>query len=210
MKNVSVSMIIFAAVLSSKVIIRAYEDDDLSKSLMINFWIETQRLSKSLLNEDFLMKLFNRKIYNKIKLKSRIQTDEYIQVSLINNSITTLRKYVLISVNVKKIEAIIKAWLVDVEIYDLLLEVFWLRRVHCNQKYDQNKITVMRDDMTVRKVSAQLMFVSTNLSVMKLNEDDDWTMNEVCQHLLEEQKKAQLWTLYQWKFKVEINQLKSL
>ncbi len=177
---------------------------------MINFWIETQRLSKSLLNEDFLMKLLNRKIYNKIKLKSRIQTDEYIQVSLINDSITTLCKYVLISVNVKKIEAIIKAWLIDVEIYDLLLEVFWLRRVHCNQKYDQNKITVMRNDMTVRKVSAQLMSVSTNLSVMKLNEDDDWMMNKVCQHLLEEQKKAQLWTLYQWEFEVEINQLKSL
>ncbi len=36
-KNVSVSMTISAAVLPSKVIVRAYEDDDLSKSLMINF-----------------------------------------------------------------------------------------------------------------------------------------------------------------------------
>lgn len=31
----------------------------------------------------------------------------------------------------------------------------------------------MRNDMTVRKISAQLMSVSMNLSVMKLNEDDD-------------------------------------
>jgi hypothetical protein len=45
--------------------------------------------------------------------------------------------------------------------------------MHCNQKYDQSKIIIMKDDMTVRKISAQLMSVSTNLSVMKLNEDDD-------------------------------------
>lgn len=108
-ENVQVSMTISAAILSSKVTIRAYEDDDLSKSLMINFWIEIQRLSKSLLNENSLMKLLNRKIYNKMKLKSRIRTDEYIRVSLINDFITTLRKYVLISVNVKEIEAVIKA-----------------------------------------------------------------------------------------------------
>jgi len=55
------------------------------------------------------MKLLNRKIYNKMKLKSRIRTDEYIQVSLINDFITTLREYVLISVNVEEIEAVIKA-----------------------------------------------------------------------------------------------------
>jgi len=36
-ENVQVSMTISAAILSSKVTIRAYEDDDLSKSLMINF-----------------------------------------------------------------------------------------------------------------------------------------------------------------------------
>ncbi len=208
-ENVQVSMTISAAILSSKVTIRTYEDDDLSKSLMINFWIETQRLSKSLLNEDSLMKLLNRKIYNKIKLKSRIRTDEYIQVSLINDFITTLREYVLISINVEEIEAVIKAWLIDVEVYDLLLRVFWLRRVHCNQKYDQSKIIIMKDDMTVRKISVQLMSVSTNLSVVELNEDDDWTTDEVCQHLLEKQEKAQFWTFYQRRFEVEINQLKS-
>ncbi len=108
-KIMQVSMSISAAILSSKVMIRTYEDDDLSKSLMINFWIEIQRLSKSLLNEDFLVKLLNQKIYNKIKSKSRIRTDEYIRVSLINDFITTLREYVLISINVEEIEAVIKA-----------------------------------------------------------------------------------------------------
>ncbi len=70
------------------------------------------------------MKLLNRKIYNKIKLKPRIRTDEYIRISLINDFVTTLREYVLISINVEEIEAVIKAWLIDVEVYDLLLEVF--------------------------------------------------------------------------------------
>ncbi len=49
--------------------------------------------------------------------------------------------------------------------------------------------------MTVRKILAQLMSVFMNLSVMKLNEDDDWMTDEVCQHLLKKQKKAQLWIL---------------
>ena len=46
--------------------------------------------------------------------------------------------------------------------------------------------------MTVREVPAQLMPVSTNLPVVELDEDDDWTADEACQHLLEEQEKAQL------------------
>ncbi len=204
-----VSMIIFTAILLSKVMIRVYKNNNLSKSLMINFWIETQRLSKSLLNENSLMKLLNWKIYNKMKLKLRIWTDEYIWVSLINNFITTLWKYVLILINVKEIEAVIKAWLINVEVYDLLLRVFWLKWMHCNQKYDQSKIIIMKNDMIVRKISAQLMFIFTNLSVIKLNEDDDWMTDEVCQHLLKKQKKAQFWIFYQRKFKVKINQLKS-
>ncbi len=36
-ENVQVSMTISAAILSSEVTTKAYEDDDLSKSLMINF-----------------------------------------------------------------------------------------------------------------------------------------------------------------------------
>jgi hypothetical protein len=36
-KIMQVSMLISAAILSSKVTVKAYEDDDLSKSLMINF-----------------------------------------------------------------------------------------------------------------------------------------------------------------------------
>jgi hypothetical protein len=138
------------------------------------------------------MKLLNRKVYNKMKSKPRIRTDGYIRISLANDFVTTLREYVLVSVNVEGIEAVIKAWLIDVEVYDLLLRVSWLRRVHCNQKYGQGKITVMGDDMTVREVPAQLMPVSTNLPVVELDEDDDWTADEACQHLLEEQEKAQL------------------
>lgn len=208
-ETVQVSMLISTAVLSSKVIVRAYEDNDLSKPFMINFWIETQRLSKSLLNEGSLVKLLNRKVYNRMKPKPKVRTNEYIRISLVNDSIIIFREYVLISVNVKGIEAVIKTWLIDVKVYDLLLRVSWLRRVHCNQKYDQNKITVMKNDMTIREVSTQLMSMSINLSVMKLNEDDDWTTDEVCQYLLEEQEKAQLWTLYQWGFEVEISQLRT-
>ena len=31
----------------------------------------------------------------------------------------------------------------------------------------------MKNNMIVRKISAQLIFIFTNLSVIKLNEDDD-------------------------------------
>ncbi len=166
-ENVQASMTISAAVLPPEVTARAYEDDGLSKPLMINSWIGTQRLPKSLLDGGSLVELLNRKVYNKMKPKPRIWTDGYIRVSLANDSVTTLREYVLVPVNVEGIEAVIKAWLVDVEVYDLLLGVSWLRRVHCNQKYGQGKITVMGDDMTVREVPAQLMPVSTNLPVVE-------------------------------------------
>ena len=52
-----------------------------------------------------------------------------------------LTDYVLAPLNVESIENIIKAWVVDVEIYDLLLGLFWLRRVHCNLHYGAGSVT---------------------------------------------------------------------
>lgn len=35
-----------------------------------------------------------------------------------------------------------KAWLVDEEVYDLLLGIPWMRRIGLNQSYDGGKVTV--------------------------------------------------------------------
>ena len=52
-----------------------------------------------------------------------------------------LADYVLAPLNVEGIENIIKAWVVDVEMYDLLLGLCWLRRVHCNPHHGAGSVT---------------------------------------------------------------------
>ena len=62
----------------------------------------------------------------------------------------------LLSVNGKGVEAVIKAWLVDVDIYDLLLGLTWMRRVHCNPHYGSGVATISGSDGVLRQVPAPL------------------------------------------------------
>lgn len=48
-------------------------------------------------------------------------------MNLANESVTTLEKYVVIPIDIKGVEAVMKAWLVDVEVYDLLLDITKMR-----------------------------------------------------------------------------------
>lgn len=54
-------------------------------------------------------------------------------MSLANDSVTKLDEFVIIPINVEGVEAAIKVWLVDMEVYDLLLGITWMRRaLHAN------------------------------------------------------------------------------
>ena len=109
-------------------------------------------------------------------------------MSLANDSITTLTEYVRIPVNVEGVEAMVKAWLVNVEVYDLLLGVSWLRRVHCNQHYGAGQITISGLNRVIKEVPAEIVPMSTGLPILELDDVDDWTADEVCQQILDDQK----------------------
>lgn len=44
-------------------------------------------------------------------------------MSFVNNNITTLNKYIIISINIEGVEKVIKTWLVDIKVYDLLFGI---------------------------------------------------------------------------------------
>lgn len=52
-----------------------------------------------------------------------IYKDSRVKMSLATNIITTLSKFVKISVNVQGVKIIIRTWLINIKEYDLLLSV---------------------------------------------------------------------------------------
>ena len=83
-----------------------------------------------------------------------------------------LSEYVKIPVNVQGIEAIIRAWLVDVEVYDLLLGVPWMRRVNCTQVYGEGRVTIIGRDLCVMDVPLPIIRIGMGLPIIEFDEDD--------------------------------------
>ena len=121
-----------SAMLPPHVTAFAYEHDGQSKPVMILSWIHNTKFSRSLLDNGLLVELISRKKLNQLTPKPRIYTNGYFKVSLATDKLDTLTDYTIIPVSVQGVEATIKAWVVDVDIYDLLLGLSWMRRVHCN------------------------------------------------------------------------------
>lgn len=170
----------------------AYEDDGLSRPLMVEAWTTDLRLPKTLLDGGSLVELFNRKSLRKMKIKPFIYTDGRLKISLANDTLTTLNEYVSLPVNIQGVVASIKAWLVDVDVYDLLLGVAWMRRVHCNQLFGEGKITIMGDDMRTREVPAQLSPLDIGLPTVEFEDDEGWSADDACQQLIDAQEKVRL------------------
>lgn len=170
----------------------AYEDDGLSQPVMITSWVYSTNLVKTLLDGGSLVELLSRKKLDQMRPRPRVYTNGYLRVSLATDKLDTLTDYVKIPVNVEGVEAMIKAWIVDVEIYDLLLGLTWMRRVHCNPHYGSGEVTIAGDDMQVRHVPAQITPMETGLPVVEFDEDNEESADSACQNLLDEQENAQL------------------
>lgn len=95
----------------------------MSVFLIILLWVFNQHLSKTFFDDKSLVKLLSKKLVYGIKPRPAIQKDGHICDSLANNSVITLDKYVIILINMKRVEMVIKSWLVDMEVYDLLLGI---------------------------------------------------------------------------------------
>ena len=72
----------------------------------------------------------------------RIHTYGLLRVSLATEAISTLIDYVFLPVNVEGIQALVKAWVVDNQMYDLLLGVLWMRRIRFNPDYPTGRHTL--------------------------------------------------------------------
>lgn len=104
-----------------------------------------------------------------------MHTDGYLRVGLATDKLDILTDYMKVEVKVEGIEALIKAWIVDVDVYDLLLDLSWMRRVHCNPHYGSGTITISGDDMQRREVQAQLVPMDTGLPVVEFDDEPSKT-----------------------------------
>ena len=179
-----------SAILPPPVTANAFEDDGESKPVMITSWVHSLRLPRTLLDGGSLVELINEKRVNAIRPRPTIHTDGYLRVSLATDKLDTLTNYVCIPVNVEGVEAIIKAWVVQVDIYDLLLGLTWMRRVHCNPHYGIGKITIAGDDRQTREVPGQLVAMEAGLPTVEFEEEDYDSADYACQQLLDEQENA--------------------
>lgn len=80
-------------------------------------------MGRTLLDEGSIVKLINGELVNKIILRLPVYRNSRVKISLANNATTTLSKFVKIPINVQGVETVIRAWLVNVKVYDLLLGV---------------------------------------------------------------------------------------
>ena len=168
------------------------EDDWMSLPLMISSWVFNQHLSKTLLDGGSLVELFSKRFIRGMKPRSAIQKDDHIRVILANDNVTTLDEYVIIPINVEEVEAVTKAWLVDTEVYDLLLGIIWMRWANCTQMLGKEKITMKGNDRKIFTVPAQIYPMEVNLPVIEFDEEiktNEWTSDDACQELLDQQGK---------------------
>ena len=139
-----------------------------------------------------MIELISKKTVDKLQPRPRVYTDGHIRVSLANDSLTTLDKYVKLAVNIEGVECSIKAWMVNVDVYDLLLGVPWMRRVHFNTDYGEGKITISGNDMSTRRIPAQIVPIESGLPTIEMDEEDDMSADEACQYILDDQENDRL------------------
>ena len=161
----------------------------MSLPLMISSWVLNQHLSRTLIDGGSLVELFSKRFIHKMKPRPTIQRDGCIWVSLTNDSVTTLDKYMVIPINVERVEVVIKAWLVDVEVYVLLLGITWMRQANCTQIFGERKITIRGNDKKICTVLAQIYPLEVNLPIVEYDEEldtDEWSADNACQELLDQ------------------------
>ncbi|MCJ1349846.1 hypothetical protein MMC31_008088 [Peltigera leucophlebia] len=137
-----------------------FDDDKHSQPLVVTSWAQGLQMEKTLLDGGPMAKLTNQEPVSKMTPRPPIYRDSRVKISLANDATTTLSKFIKIPVNVQGVETVIRPWLVDVKVYDLLLGVSWMRRVDCTQFYGEGRITIMGQDLTLREVPTPVMPLS--------------------------------------------------
>lgn len=169
---------------SPPVITSRAHDDDGSQPIMVTAWVNDLQMPKTLLDGGSMVELISRSLINKMNPRPLIFRDGHLRVSLANDDLTRLTEYVKIRANVEGVEAIIKAWLVDVEVYNLLLGIPWMRRVRLSQSYANGRVTVRGQDSVPIEVPTKLSPIQIDLPEVELEPEENTTADELCQQLL--------------------------
>lgn len=130
-------------------------------------------MRRILLNRGLMIKLINRELASNIKPRPLIYRDSKVKISLANNATTTLSKFVKTPVNIQEIEIVVKAWLIDVKVYDLLLGVSCIKQVSCIQFYGEKKMIIMGQDLILREMPMPMTPLSILVVEFKLV-DEEW------------------------------------
>ncbi len=59
----------------------------------------------------------------------------------------------------------------DVEVYDLLLGITWIRQVNCTQMFGEGKIIIKGNERKISTVPAQIYPMEVELPVVKFDEE---------------------------------------
>lgn len=137
-------------------------------------------MSKTLLDGDFIVELISWSLVKKMSPRPLIFQDRQLRVSLANDNLTTLTEYVKIQVNMEGVDAMIKAWLDDIEVYDLLLGILWMRQVQLSQSYTNAKVTVCGQNSLPIEVSTKLLLIQIDLPGVELEPKEDMTADKLC------------------------------
>ena len=81
------------------------------------------KLSRTLIDEKSMMKLINRQKFLVMKFAFFVRTDDHFRINLITNHVETFTNYIVFSVNVEEIKTVIRTYIVNNQIYDLLLNI---------------------------------------------------------------------------------------
>lgn len=89
----------------------------------------------------------------------------------------------IIPINMEGVEAVIKAWLIDIEVYDLFFGITWMRQANCLQMFGERKITIKRNDQKIRTIPTQIYLIKLKLPVVEFEEEmeiNEWITDDVC------------------------------
>lgn len=101
----------------------AHEDDGQSQPLMTTAWVGGVKFEKTLLDGGSIVELVSGRKLRTMNPPPHIFTDGHLRVSLATDAVYTLTNYVQLPVNMQGVQAIVKAWVVDNQVYNLLLGV---------------------------------------------------------------------------------------
>jgi hypothetical protein len=110
-----------------------------------------------------------------------------MNIALADDRPATLTKYAFLPVNVEGVVATIKAYVLPVAAYDMLLGMKYQRRVGMNVDLEGGKLTIRGDDQKYRSVPAKLapITIRTHLPTVEIVEEEIDDTEEMLQAIID-------------------------